>query len=107
MKKITKILSLVLCFAMIAGVCACGKGGKVANEDPDTVPTDTYEINWYMLGTAQKDVASVENAINDYLKDKINATVKITAMDAGQYKQKMSTMISASEYFDILRKLDA
>ena len=30
-----------------------------------------------MQGMPQEDVASVEAAVNDYLKDKINATLKI------------------------------
>ncbi len=102
MKNFKRLVALMLCLAMAFTLCACGKGGQTATgEDPNTVPEDTYEINWYLLGTPQTDVSSVEKAINDYLKDKINATVKMTAMESGQYKQKMSAMISSGEYFDI------
>ena len=104
MRKATKrVVAALLSVGMLCGVSACGKDKKTANltEDPNTVPKDTYEINWYILGSPQTDVSSVENAINEYLKDKINATVKINAMESGQYKQKMSTMVAAGDYFDI------
>ncbi len=40
---------------MLGGVLTgCGGGNKVATggEDPNVVPEDTYEINWYMQGYA-------------------------------------------------------
>lgn len=64
---------------MLGGVLTgCGGGNKVATggEGPNVVPEDTYEINWYMQGMPQEDVASVEAAVNDYLKDKINANTE-------------------------------
>lgn len=102
MKKMKRVIGFLLCAAVAVSACACGSGKKTAKaEDPNTVPEDTYEIRWYMLGKPQDDVASVEKAINDYLKDKINATVKMTAMETGQYNQKMSTVVASGEYFDI------
>jgi hypothetical protein len=49
----------------------------------------------------QEDVASVEAAVNEYLKDKINATLKITRLESQQYTKQLSTMIAAGEYFDL------
>lgn len=60
-----------------------------------------YEINWYIQGTPQSDTPSVEAKINEYLADKINATLKLHILDASQYSQKLGTMINAGEYFDI------
>ncbi|MBE5040889.1 ABC transporter substrate-binding protein [Ructibacterium gallinarum] len=101
MKRVLALF-LAIAFAVIAGGCGnSGEQGAMLTEDPNEVPSDTYEINWYLMGTPQEDISSVEMAINDYLKDKINATVKIHAMDAAQYEQKMNTMIQAGEYFDI------
>ena len=102
MKKMRRVIGFLLCAAMAVSVCACSGGKKTAKgEDPNKVPEDTYEIRWFLLGKPQDDVASVEKAINDYLKDKINATVKMTTMETGQYNQKMSTMVASGEYFDI------
>lgn len=97
-----RFVGFALAGVMAVSLCSCGGGGKTAKgEDPDKVPTDTYEINWYLRGTAQNDAASVEQAVNDYLKDKINATLKLTFLESGQYNQKMGNMIAAGEYFDI------
>ena len=73
-KKIAALLAMLMLGGVLTG---CGGGNKVATggEDPNVVPEDTYEINWYMQGMPQEDVASVEAAVNDYLKDKINATL--------------------------------
>ncbi len=82
--------------------CGNGSGGEsVALEDPDKCPSDSYEINWYLMAEPQEDILSVETALNEYLKDKINATVKINCLPSAQYAQKMNTMINAGQYFDL------
>ena len=103
MKKMKRFVALALVFAVMAAFCACGpkQTGLLDDGDPNKVPEEAYEINWYLLGAPQEDEAAVEAAINEYLKDKINATVNITMMESGQYKQKMGTMIQSQEYFDI------
>jgi putative aldouronate transport system substrate-binding protein len=53
------------------------------------------------MGDSQKDVTSVEAAANEYLKDKINATIKLNAISGAQYGQKLPTMMAANEYYDI------
>lgn len=72
-------------------------------EDPNKVPEDPYEINWYLMGygAPDDDVASVEESVNEYLKDKINATLKIHTLDSSQYQKMLGTMIAAGEYFDL------
>lgn len=97
-------ISAIMCAVMLCGIlggCSGKKNTAVSMEDPTTVPSDPYEINWYIIGDAQSDVSSVEEAVNAYLKDKINATVKINALPSAQYKQKVGTMINANEYFDL------
>ena len=99
-----KILAMLLTLVMFCGtLVGCGgKNDKTAlTEDPNTVPEDTYEIQWYLMCDAQNDVASVEEALNAYLKDKINATVKINCLPSAQYTSKLGTMINAGEYFDL------
>ena len=98
-----KFLAVVLVMLTAIGLFAgCGEQvGKIVMEDMDKVPEDTYEIQWYLMGDAQNDVESVEKEINKYLKDKINATVKINILPSAQYQQKVGTMINANEYFDL------
>ena len=91
-KKIAALLAMLMLGGVLTG---CGGGNKVATggEDPNVVPEDTYEINWYMQGMPQEDVASVEAAVNDYLKDKINATLKMHRLESNQYSKQLNTMI--------------
>ena len=97
-----RIVTAILASAMLlTALTGCGKNQTAKMEDPNTVPKDTYAIQWYLMCDAQKDVASVEEALNDYLKDKINATVKINCLSSAQYTQKVGTMINAGEYFDL------
>ena len=65
--KFKKIISTAAALA-IAGTALAGCGGKqvTKGEDPTKVPEDTYEITWYLMGTAQQDVASVEARVNEY-----------------------------------------
>lgn len=99
-----KFLAMLMAGVMLCGVLTgCGGGKKTSQqmEDPNTVPEDPYEIQWYLMVDAQNDVASVEEALNAYLKDKINATIKMNCLPSSQYTQKVGTMINAGEYFDL------
>ncbi len=100
--KFKRVISAAAAFAVMGTMLAgCGEKQTAKGEDQNKVPQDTYEINWYLMGTAQQDVASVEASVNEYLKDKINATLKIHRLESSQYTKKMSTMIAAGEYFDM------
>lgn len=102
--RLFKGIALAAAITLFAGaVAGCGtkKSTTTAMEDPNTVPETPYEINWYICANQQSDVASVENEINAYLKDKINATVKLNIMEAAQYSDKMTNMIQSGEYFDM------
>lgn len=101
MKKYFKMLVAMLMAIMLLAGCGATNNGEVVMEDPNTVPEDSYEINWYLPIANQKDKQSVEEEINKYLKDKINVTVKLNFMETAQYKEKLSNMIQAGEYFDM------
>ncbi len=98
-----KLLAMLMAIAMLCGVLAGCGGTKTASdlEPVDGVPEDAYEIQWYLMADAQNDEASVEAELNAYLKDKINATVKMNILPSAQYTQKLGTMINAGEYFDL------
>lgn len=60
------------------------------------------EISLMFPGTPQKDVALVEAEANKYLKDKLNVTLKINAVDWGQWDNKLNLMIASGEPSDIV-----
>ena len=43
-----------------------------------------YEINWYVYGTPQDDIKLIESKIDEYIKDKINATVECCGICKGK-----------------------
>lgn len=94
-------LAAVMSVGVLAGCGADKESAKVNEEDPNTCPSEPYEINWYLQADPQDDVHSVEEKINEYLKDKLNVTVKINCLSGGQYTQKLGAMINANEYFDL------
>ncbi|MEH7009836.1 ABC transporter substrate-binding protein [Neobacillus niacini] len=98
-KKLGLLLALVLSIGTILSACSSketstsDKGGK--NGEP-------YEIKWYTIGTPQKDTDKVFAEVNKYLKKEINATVKMTQIDWGDWEQKSQVMINSGEPFDII-----
>ena len=102
MKKkriIATMLALVFACSIFG---ACGKkAAVVTEEDWSKVPEDHYEINWYLNGKPQPDQELVEKELNKYLKDKINASVKMHFLESAQYSKKLTTMISAGQEFDL------
>lgn len=100
-RLISMCTTAVMSVLLLAGCRGGTQNTGIKDEDPNKRPEEPYEINWYLMEDSQKDMASVEEKINDYLKDKINATVKINLLSSAQYSQKMATMINANEYFDL------
>ncbi len=93
-----KLLALMLAVMLLFSACS-GTQETAVLEDDESKP---YEIEWYFIGNLnQTDYETVEKAINDYLKDKINATVKMNALDWGTYDNRISMMLQSGEKFDL------
>lgn len=92
--KTKKILSAVL-----ASVCTltlfsgCARKANEANN----------EIVWYMPKAIENmsDQKMIEDEVNKLLEGKIDAKLKFRLIDAGSYDEKMNTIISSGEAFDI------
>ncbi|WP_167859184.1 DUF3502 domain-containing protein [Paenibacillus cymbidii] len=80
--------------ASAAGSAKPSDSGKKTDLPP-------VELSWYLPISPQKDTALVEAEINKYLKDKINATIKLNFIDFGAYESKMNTMTATGEVFDM------
>lgn len=107
-RKLSVTLGIITIFALL--LSACAGGGKTAtpeNEpksggDTEVKSEKSYEVSLYYPGTPQKDVAKVEAEINKYMEPKIGATLKINAIDWGQWDNKLNLMISSGEKSDII-----
>ena len=67
----------------------------------ETPKLDPVDLSWYLSGTPQTDVASVEKAIDDYLKDKINVNIHLKVIDWGNFDQKMQVVNASGENYDL------
>lgn len=61
-----------------------------------------YELRYVYVGGIPKDLASVQDAMNVMLKEKINATIKLEVLDWGAYTDKINLMVSSGEVFDLM-----
>ncbi|MFB9331140.1 ABC transporter substrate-binding protein [Paenibacillus aurantiacus] len=62
---------------------------------------DPVKLKVYMIGGPQRDLPQVQDEMNKYLTEKINATVDITMIDWGDYSKRMQVITTSGENFDI------
>ena len=97
-----KIGALMLCAGLTFGMAACG-GEEVDENFKDD--GEFYTIKWYMpVNTIQApaDLGTVQQKVNEYLVEKINAKVDITAYNFSEYSGKMNTKVANAEEFDLI-----
>lgn len=91
---------------------ASPSASETSSESPSASPSESsgvdvsklkpYEIKVLWEGPAQKDFPAIEAAINEYLQPKINATVKLSTLDWGQYNDKMPLLIAGRSPMDVV-----
>jgi putative aldouronate transport system substrate-binding protein len=105
------LLSIILSLGMILAGCSGSK--EVVNTDkpkeqegqankPAANELKPYKLTLYYQGKPQKDEQMVEEEINKYLKDKINATVDLIAVEIGAWDERMTLLMAAGEEADII-----
>lgn len=117
--KFKKIASVALALSMM-GTALVGCGGSDTLSGGTTNASDSaaagssvvdsakaperkpVELVWYVGGSGpQADTPAVLEEISKYLKEKINASLKIVENDWGSYDQKMQMVIASQEKFDL------
>jgi putative aldouronate transport system substrate-binding protein len=83
------------------GASASPSESAAATTAATTKPEEAVNLVWYTIGTPPKDLAKVNDEVNKYIKDKINATVEMKMLDWGDYSQKMQIIIASGEPYDI------
>lgn len=79
---------------------SAGAEGGAATPAPEEPPV---ELTWYyIVFNMPTDQQAVEDAVNEYIRPKINATIKLKPIIESGYKDKINTMLAANEEFDLL-----
>jgi putative aldouronate transport system substrate-binding protein len=117
-----KSLLLVLSMAMISSIVlsACSKSGTQSTSSPTAAPAtstpaattgaadpakDLKPYKMVMIfpsGVVPKDLPAVQDEINKYLTEKINATIEIRPIDWGAWVNKTNLMFASNEQFDLM-----
>ncbi len=100
-KTLVMMLALIMSFSVFLAACGGNDDDSSNSGNSGNDGDEPYEIIWYTIGTPQKDTDKVFEHLNEYLVDKINATVKMTQIDWGDYMKKMQIKINSGEKFDI------
>lgn len=83
-------MSSLVCF-LLAG---CGtETGEVEGEP--------VELTWYQVGDSQKDDRMVQDAVNEYIQEKIGAKLNIVKVGWADYSQKMQVVINTDDTWDM------
>lgn len=124
MKLAKKTMAFLLAASAVAsmGLTGCGGSEEAANTDAvatatadgeaaantETIDTDVdmsenITITWYAAGASDpEDQALIEEKANAYLAEKgYNCTLDLIMYDFGTFPDKLQTMISSGEEFDI------
>jgi putative aldouronate transport system substrate-binding protein len=117
-KKSSVVLtSVILTAAMAATGCSSKNSGTEASSSPQASAAATagtkalapYEIVMVYPDGPQKDLATVQTAMNEYLKktySDLNMTVKLNPIDWGAWSDKTNLMMASSEKFDLFFTAD-
>ena len=94
--RMKRILCMVLALIIALTFCLTGCGNK------KTSTSNVYTIDWYIVAnTAPSNVADVEAKVDEYIKDKIGATLKLHYLTWAQYDEKLNVMNAGGEKYDI------
>lgn len=98
--KFKKIVSLMSC-AVLAATMMFGCGKSEQSSSSNTATEKPTELVWYAIGAEPSDLNQVLEKVNEYLKEKINATLDMKFTDFGDYNQKISMVINSGEAYDL------
>ncbi|WP_139994121.1 ABC transporter substrate-binding protein [Paenibacillus paridis] len=120
-KTVMLILAMMLVLSVFLQACSSGGGNekpvntaagtngektpepdKATNEpagDPELAP---YEVSIAYFGTPQEDDALIEEKLNEFFKEKINATISLQPIASSDYKSRTELMMNTGEKMDLV-----
>ena len=119
-RSLCMVLAVVFALALMMAGCGANQAANQAAKDAAANDAETgaaaadsvaeaapagppTTLTWYCVGPGQEpDTDAVMAEVNKYLKDKLNVDLKMNVLAYGDaYNQKVNTMLSAGEPFDI------
>lgn len=113
-----KIIAVLLCVALLLGLCACAAKQEQAEEKVESQKTDTSEttktdapeetsseerehvvLKFYTRVKEQDDQQRVFDKLNEYLEEKLNTSVEWHFL-GGEFNDKIAAIINTGEEFD-------
>jgi len=116
-KKLIAGGSLVLATALTLGACgqsnnggsqpskeagASGSPSASAPASASAAGLEPYKLTLVYPGSAQRDMAAVQEEMSKYLTEKINATVELKPIDWGSWTYNTNLMKISGETFDLI-----
>lgn len=91
-KKI--VMASITGLALVAGLSGCGSGDKEASASSD-------KLLMYQIGQKPKGFDKLLDVANKKIKKEVGMELDIQFIDYGDYKKKMSVIVSSGESYDI------
>lgn len=103
-----RLSCIALLVATMLSVSACSSKSKDTSEAPAQKETPIeLSIASYTLGDTPKDLLMVQEEINKYSLEKINAKINWQVIPVGSWTQKINLMLSSGEKLDLLPVMGA
>ncbi|SFR65684.1 ABC transporter substrate-binding protein [Anaeromicropila populeti] len=64
--------------------------------------SNTVKLIWYQIGEPQKDLALVQEKVNEYTAEKIGVTVQIEQIGWDKYTKTMETIVKTGKEYDLV-----
>ena len=112
MRKYLRFAALVLPVMMVLALFAgCkvkdggtgGQGSSTTKKQETKVQAEEEKASlvWWTIGTEPQELEEVNKAINEYTSEKLNLELDIRYSGWGEYTDKLNTIISSGEDYDI------
>lgn len=109
-----KLMCGLLIAAMVTGLCACGSGDSTGSSGSDSGSGSgsggSYDQVTYAYATfnnipTEEDLDTVEEAINEITREKINVEVTLKPIFIGDFSSTVSLALQAGEKIDVFESI--